>query len=108
MRLLKLVYSILIREITKFQLGMHRGLNDSYATGLEFINLKDIGFSCQLKEAKFYAKRYMMNTLTKLSGIKDGNLIVAVLFKVKPDPQLKSALYKEKFTFTELPENPYS
>lgn len=106
------VFRINKMEIEKFLLGMHytnvafNGLNDFYNEGFEFIpftggNLKEMNIvNNAIKQIK------LRNLLTSFGFVNHG-ILQAILFKKKPDKELRNKLSNKKWEFKKLPQNPY-
>jgi ubiquinone/menaquinone biosynthesis C-methylase UbiE len=101
------VYTISRRELEKVALGMNyrylafKGLNDSYAQGVEFEKASEN--SGLFKKLKM--KIFLCDLLVRLR-ILDYGMLVAVLFKQPPSSLLIERLKNSGFELVELPANP--
>ena len=106
------VYSMEIRELEKFLLGMnhnhlaHKELNDYYFSGVEFIeenpkNLKDL-----LQKLKLRINVFLLDVFSTL-GLTESNLSQVVLFKKEPSPELIKKMLKYNWKYRILPKNPF-
>jgi ubiquinone/menaquinone biosynthesis C-methylase UbiE len=106
------VYTFSEREFKKFLLGMHltdiafSGCNDTYISGVEFIDINSRRIKDILVKAKVKLKILLLNCLNFL-GFRNPGIIVVALFKTESDSQLKTKMRKKGWKFEKLPINPY-
>lgn len=107
------IYRINKKELEKFLLGMNycdiafNKVIDKYTSGVEFErkqNLSNKGkfLYLNLKLRIFYGQ--ILNFLR----IDDGGLLIAALFKEKPNENLKKILKMNNWQFKKLPKNPFN
>jgi len=102
------LFSISRREVEKTAVGLNykilafKGLNDAYIEGVENESLTEKG--PLQKKVRFLIN--IKNILCKL-GFMDYGLLIAIIFKKKPDDTLLQELSKEGYDIITLPENPY-
>lgn len=107
------VFCLSERECEKILLGMNKrflafhGLNDVYESGVEFIKLKSNSKIEQRLIARLKIKLKMLNFLTWV-GVRKSGLMLAVLFKEEPEPDVLLALDCYGWKIKELPHNPYA
>lgn len=106
------VFSASLRELEKFQLGMHRRylaysfLNDYYEPGFEFINMCTSKNSEKKKILKTKLFIKIKDLLVNLKLMSPG-LIATVLFKDKPNISLLEDMENFGWKINKLPKNPY-
>jgi ubiquinone/menaquinone biosynthesis C-methylase UbiE len=102
------VYKLSERELEKIAIGLQleslafAGLDDFYIKGVEYEKptLKSI------KYLKIKLMLFVLDLFYKL-GIRKRSLLIAIVFKVKPNKVLKDRLRQKGFKVYDLPKNPY-
>lgn len=106
------VYTVSERELEKFLLGIHytkiafNGLNDSYFSGAEFVELRTTSLRDRIKILRINATIAIQNLLEKL-GLRKSGLLVALLFKEAPSSNLEEELRAAGWIVRSLPLNPH-
>ena len=106
------VFSVSERELEKVQLGMHRRhiaymyVNDYYEPGFEFVHLDSPKKTDVRKIMKTKMLIKLRDILSRLN-LMDSNLLIAILFKEKPNSLLIESLENFGWQVKKLPPNPY-
>jgi ubiquinone/menaquinone biosynthesis C-methylase UbiE len=106
------IYTLSIREMEKFLLGMHYNLiafyeiNDAYQAGVEFIKLDSGKFQDKLIFLKLKMLIFLQNCLSMM-GIRKSGVLTVILFKIKPTAVTMGKMKACGWSFKELPSNPY-
>ena len=106
------IYSINIRELEKFLLGIHKtniainNINDHYFENIEYISIK----TKKLKERticfKLKATIFLKDILCNL-GFLNHSIGEVVLFKTTPNKKVFNSLVRKSWVYKNLPKNPY-
>ena len=103
------VYSFTRREFEKFQLGMHRrycafqGINDHADPRAAFTDCSDL--TSVVMRTRF---TIMAKNLLCFLGFTTPHLILAFMFKGRPENELERKAVSRGWSFVELPENPFT
>ena len=106
------IYTINIRELEKFLLGMHKTtisfkkLNDHYLDKIEYIRIDKSNFKEKIVYLKLRSIIFLKNVLSTI-GFLNYSLSEVVLFKEKPNLKTINKLKKYKWSYKRLPNNPY-
>lgn len=106
------IYTINIRELEKFLLGMHKNdiasnnLNDHYLKNIEFISINERKIKDKFMYMKLKTIIFLKDILCKLS-LLNFSIGEVVLFKDKPGSKMIDKLEKSKWKYKKLPINPY-
>ena len=98
------IYSINIRELEKFLLGIHKtniainNINDHYFENIEFISLKTKSFKEKKVCLKLKATIFLKDILCNLS-LLNFSIGEVVLFKDKPSLKIIDKLKKSKWNY---------
>lgn len=106
------VYSISVREIEKFCLGMHyrdvafKSMNDAYLDGGEFISLTHLNSRKRAKTLWLKLKIRLLDALCSLR-LKSKTHLLAIVFKEQPEADIVAGLRNDGWDVKRLPLNPF-
>ena len=106
------LYRLSEKELEKFILGMHynhiatKSINDVYFEGIEFVKRPPVTKRDKSLTRKFKIKFFILDMMEKLK-IQKGNILIAIIFKKRPEKELTEKLTTAKFDYRILPQNPY-
>lgn len=106
------IYTINLRELEKFLLGMHKiyiasnFLNDHHIKGIEFVNQGEKNTKKRFLLLNLKLKIFLKDFLCKF-GFLNYSILEVILFKNLPDKETINKINKSSWNFKTLPKNPY-
>jgi len=106
------IYTINIRELEKFLLGMHKtsiasnNINDHYFQNVEYISFNEKKIKDKITFLKLKTFIFIKNILCNL-GFLTHSLKEVILFKQGPNSKEIKNLKKYNWEYKKLPDNPY-
>ena len=106
------IYTINIRELEKFLLGMHKtdiassNLNDHHFKNIEFVSNNGRTIKEKLISMKLKTIIFFKDILCNLS-LLNFSIGEVILFKDKPSSEIIDTLKKSNWNYKKLPSNPY-